>query len=82
MRFIAVSITTMYITVLLDMMCDIGYKLIKASKEPAVPFFRIALILIQVIILYPYAWMGRGRPRGKAVNKLRLSVHKVEQLTN
>ena len=59
-----------------------GHKLIIVSKEPAVPFYRIALILIHVIILYPCVSVGRRRPRGKAVNKLRLPVHEVEQLTN
>jgi hypothetical protein len=49
-----------------------GNKFIKASKEPAALFFRVAVILVLVVIIYPCVWRGRGRPLGKAVKKLGL----------
>ena len=71
-RFVTVSITTIKITVFLDMTRHDGYKFIKASKKPAALFFRVAVILLLVIILYPCGWRGRGRPIGKTVKKLGL----------
>jgi len=58
-----------------------GYIFIKVSKEPAALFFKVAVILLLIIILYPCALRGHGRPRGKAVKKMGL-LHEIEQLTS